>query len=322
MGQLSDEAAEQLRRLLHTIPALSDGKAHSIEEVARLAHADRETVLRDLFSLSDRYGEPGGFIAGLKIGIDSEHGVTVDPSRHFRRPMGLSVRELFALDLGLAMLRHERPPTDHPAIDRARGRIRRLVAKTPDTKVPPEPWAGDIGAAGDAEVLATIRQAHHKRQRVRVTYRSGDAKESATRTICPYGLVAARGAWYVVAYCDDREDIRVFRADRIEEVKILTTRYEVPRSFSVDSVVHDGRVFQSDGSPPLRVRYSPRVARWIAEREQATPDADGSVTVQYPLADAQWAVRHVLQYGADAEVLAPERVRQAVVDRLRAILGT
>jgi predicted DNA-binding transcriptional regulator YafY len=49
--------------------------------------------------------------------------------------------------------------------------------------------------------------------------------------------------------------------------------------------------------------------------------ADGSLQVEYPLADTEWAIRHVLQYGADAEVLGPATVRRAVVERLRAALS-
>ena len=249
--------------MLHTIPTLSNGKPHAIEEVARLAHADRDTVLRDLFSLSDRYGEPGGFIPGLRIRIEAEHGVTVDPSRHFRRPMGLSLRELYGLDLGLAMLRNERPPTEQPAIDRARERIRRLVAKLPGEALPADPWGGDIGSAGDPSILSTLRQGLRERRKVRLTYRSAEAEEPAARTISPYGLIAARGAWLVIADYVERAAVRIFRVDRIEDAQLLTASYEIPISFSLDSVVRDGRVFQTDGAPPLHVRYSPRVARWV-----------------------------------------------------------
>jgi predicted DNA-binding transcriptional regulator YafY len=44
--------------------------------------------------------------------------------------------------------------------------------------------------------------------------------------------------------------------------------------------------------------------------------ADGSLVLDHPLADQDWAVRHVLQYGPEAEVLEPAEVRQAVVARL------
>jgi hypothetical protein len=50
----------------------------------------------------------------------------------------------------------------------------------------------------------------------------------------------------------------------------------------------------------MKVKYSPKIARWIAEREGVELDADGSLTIEHPLADQEWGVRHVLQYGPDA----------------------
>jgi predicted DNA-binding transcriptional regulator YafY len=36
------------------------------------------------------------------------------------------------------------------------------------------------------------------------------------------------------------------------------------------------------------------------------------------VADDSWAVRHVLQYGPDAEILAPPELREVVRERLSA----
>jgi predicted DNA-binding transcriptional regulator YafY len=68
------------------------------------------------------------------------------------------------------------------------------------------------------------------------------------------------------------------------------------------------------------VRYSSRIARWIAEREGKTLAEDGSLTMEHPLADGEWAVRHVLQYGPDVTVLEPSEVREAVRRRLEAMV--
>jgi predicted DNA-binding transcriptional regulator YafY len=35
----------------------------------------------------------------------------------------------------------------------------------------------------------------------------------------------------------------------------------------------------------------------------------------------EWAVRHVLRYGPDAEVLAPESLREAIADALRKMIA-
>ena len=72
---------------------------------------------------------------------------------------------------------------------------------------------------------------------------------------------------------------------------------------------------------PLPVRYSPRIARWIAEREGGVPDADGSVTTEHPLLDVARRVRLALQDDSDAEVLAPPAVRQELARRLDASIA-
>jgi proteasome accessory factor C len=123
--------------------------------------------------------------------------------------------------------------------------------------------------------------------------------------------------WYSVAWCESSDGIRIFRLDRIEGMDLLDAKFESPRGFSLDAVLQDGKAFQAAGTRKLRVRYSPRIARWIAEREGKPLAEDGSLTLEHPLADLDWAVRHVLQYGAEVTVLEPDEVRQAVVRRLQ-----
>ena len=119
-------AAAQLRRLLNLIPHLTDGETHLVEDVARRTDVDAKTVLMDLKSLAGRFDDPGGFVEGVQIFLESERMSL--RSDHFNRPMRLTAPELCALELGLAMLRAERPKEEHAAIDRARARLRQTLA--------------------------------------------------------------------------------------------------------------------------------------------------------------------------------------------------
>ena len=143
-------------------------------------------------------------------------------------------------------------------------------------------------------------------------HRGSRARRRATRYL-PQDPVAPPG--------ESSEGIRIFRLDRVEEVESLDARFESPRGFSLDTVIGDGKAFQSGSSATLKVRYSPRIARWIAEREGKPLAEDGSLTLEHPLADPGWAVRHVLQYGPDVTVLEPVEVRDAVVRRLEEMAG-
>jgi proteasome accessory factor C len=311
---MSDTAAEQLRRVLHLIPHLADGEPHSLDTVARRAGVERKEVLRDIQSISQRFELPGGFVEGLQIYIDADN-ISVVPS-HFLRPMRLTRSELLALELGLTMLRGERPREEHRAIDGALGRLRQVVAKLPDDEAGDDFRTASVSSAGNLDHLRAFRDAIRGRRKVRLAYRKADEDAPSRRVICPYGIVFSSGMWYAVAHCESSDGIRFFRLDRVEQVEELSAKFEAPRHFSLDAVIREGKAFQAPAPGTLRLRYSPRIARWIAEREGKTPAEDGSLTLEHPLADREWAVRHVLQYGPDVTVLEPAEVREAVVQRL------
>jgi proteasome accessory factor C len=310
-------AADQLRRILHLIPLFADGESHPVTALAGMAGVDREVILQDLLSISERFEVPGGFVEGLQIFLEADE-VAIVPN-HFLRPMRLTRSELLALELGLTMLRGERPPEEHRAIAGALVRLDMAVARLPNEEVADDMRVAALSPSADLEHLRRLRQAFRDRRKVRLTYRKADASAPSHRIICPYGIVFASGMWYAVAHCESSEGMRIFRLDRVEDVESLEARFESPRDFSLEAVLGDGRAFQSGSATTLRVRYSPRIARWIAEREGKPLGDDGSLTLDHPLADTDWAVRHVLQYGPDATVLEPAEVREAVVRRLAAM---
>jgi proteasome accessory factor C len=316
---VTEQAAAQLRRLLAVIPHLADGEEHALGDVAAEVGADAETVLRDLRAISVRFDEPGGFVEGVQIFIESDSVSLL--TNHFHRPMRLTRGELGTLELGLAMLKLERPPEEHAAIDRARDRLRAALAGLPaDDESGPSRVAG-VAAPGDARILAMLRRAIRDRAKVRLAYRAATDTESTERVVRPYALIAARGAWFAIAYCERAAGLRVFRLDRIGKAEVGRETFEADPEFSVDEVIRDGRVLGGAAKATLRVRYAPRIARWIAERERVKQGADGSVTVEHLLADDEWAVRHVLQYGPEAEVLGPELIRTRVRERLLQIVA-
>ena len=315
---MSESAAKQLRRILRVIPEIADGDEHKLADVARRMGVDKEVLLADLKSLADRHGAPGGFVEGVQIFLGRETvSVTSD---QFLRPMALTVAELSALELGLAILRAERPPDETAAIDRARERLRKIIARQPSEQGIAEQRFAELAPTEGLPHMEHVRKALRDHRKISITYRSGAALESTTRVVRPYAIVPASGMWYAVAYCENSEGLRVFRMDRVEHAAALDDRYEIPSAFSVSETLQTGKALQVDiPAAGMTIRYSAKVARWIAEREGVVPDADGSVTIEHPLASAEWGMRHVLQYGPEAEVIEPASLRAEVVRRLQSI---
>jgi predicted DNA-binding transcriptional regulator YafY len=73
----------------------------------------------------------------------------------------------------------------------------------------------------------------------------------------------------------------------------------------------------------VAVRFAPRQARWIRERKwhrsaRIQEKLDGALTLRLRVAETSELKRWVLQFGSEAEVLAPASLRRAVADELEA----
>lgn len=177
-------------------------------------------------------------------------------------------------------------------------------------------------ADDEEDILSVIVEAARARRECRVRYLKPGAAAPEDRLLRPYHLVHAEGRWYVLAHSVERGDVRIFRIDRMLEAELGAGAFDVPPGFDpAKYVAQGGRLFVAEDDVEVAVRYSRRIARWIEERVACKRREDGSVVVRHRVADARWIVRHVLQYGADAEVLEPAEVRGLVREAARRMSG-
>lgn len=216
--------------------------------------------------------------------------------------------------------------------DTAAAQLRRVLMLIPqfadDEEQPKDQLVARAGTTRDrlhaelvelwtAGQLARLRGAVRARRVVRLRYRAGSANTSSERTVQPHAVVYVEHMWYLVS-TGDNWTLLLFRLDRIEQVDVLDERFELDGTV-LDRVLRAGRAFESDTDRRMTVRYVPRIARWLAEREGKPLSADGSLTLEHPVADEAWAMRHVLQYGPDAEVIGPPTLRALVATQLSAM---
>jgi predicted DNA-binding transcriptional regulator YafY len=312
---MTTTASEQLRRILNLIPRLADESEHRLDDLATTSGISRDELMSVFSSLSERFDAPGGFVEGVSIFVENES-VTVH-ANHFHRPIRLTMPELCALELGLAMLRRERTPAEQEPIDMALDRLRSAISQLPSNERHEGLRYAELAAAGSAEHLAVLRDAQRSKRKAVIRYRSGGASESRDRVICPHAIVFSEQMWYLVALCED-DVARFFRLDRMEDVRLLDESF-TPDASVLKRVMEEGKAFASDATRRMTVRYSPAIARWIGEREGKALAEDGSITLEHQVADEAWAVRHVLQYGPEAEIIAPADLRAAIAERLDAL---
>ncbi|MDQ8171897.1 MAG: WYL domain-containing protein [Gemmatimonadota bacterium] len=322
-------ADDRLQRLLLAFPLMADEPRLTLDQLAARVGTDAKTLAND-FACLDRDDTPAGFVDAIQLFVGDQR-VSMR-SAHFKRPMRLTRPELAALELGLGILQQELPVDEQHLVRGVRERLRDTAARPVDTVVDRRKAAGEpsvravaVEAARDDEWTAVVvlQRAMETHRVVELAYQRPDDAHPSMRRVHPYAMVRADANIYLVAYCERAVQRRVFRLDRVTEAVETEQSFARPSDFSVDAVLQQGHVFVQDAPAPehLEVRYSATVARWIAERESGVAHPDGSFVVRYPLADEAWAVRHVLQYGPDAVIVGPERLREQLELVLQRLLA-
>lgn len=81
------------------------------------------------------------------------------------------------------------------------------------------------------EVLARFSLGAYARSRLWIEYIGGERSKPTERSVDVYGLVYHTGYWYAVAHCHLRNDLRIFRLDRVRRTRVLDESFTPPPGF-------------------------------------------------------------------------------------------
>jgi proteasome accessory factor B len=155
-------------------------------------------------------------------------------------------------------------------------------------------------------------------------YRASGRSEPQRRRLEPWGVVNRRGRWYVAGQDTDRGAERVFRLSRIDGPVSFTGppgSVTVPPGIDVRASV---RMWDAD-TPPRTCVLRVRAGSGYGLRRLAlgvTPDGEsGWDLVELNFTETGWWSEHIASFGADAVVLEPADLRDAVIGRLKGVLA-
>lgn len=201
--------------------------------------------------------------------------------------------------------------------DAARGALLKLRAAgidvDPGAELAVEPRV-DVTESAFEPCLAAVRA----KRAVRFDYRKAGGTTSEHREIEPWGVVSWRGRWYVAGHDRHRGAPRSFRLSRIVGPVRPTgpgDAFTVPPGLRLADIIAGTHVPDPTGTARVRVTRG----RAAGLRRHATIiDTDGEYDVlELRYRDPETLADMVVGYGPDAIVIAPDRVRDLVIGRLR-----
>ncbi|MDX2033639.1 MAG: YafY family protein [Blastocatellia bacterium] len=171
--------------------------------------------------------------------------------------------------------------------------------------------------------LAPLRRAIIDRRTIRFHYHTRYAKQGQqarnTRDADPYGIVHLGEAWYLIAHCRLRNEIRNFKVDRMAHVEVLDQTFTRPPGFRLESTTE-----QDDRTLVIRALFSPQAAPWVREARSYyithMEDAPDGLLVSLLAHTEDEVFNWLLGWGADVQILEPPSLQQRLLHEARKIL--
>jgi len=298
-------------RLVAMVMHLQGRRLVRAEEMAQRYEVSVRTVYRDIAAL----GEAGVPIVG-------EAGVGYSLVRGYHLPpVMLTADEATALFVGGEMVRQYTDASLHGPMAAVLDKLRAVLPRdrqehverlARQTVVVGRPRHATADPAAQPWLLAVQRGVTQRRV-LRMNYRGRERAETA-RDVEPLGVVCYGGAWYLVAWCRLRRDVRHFRVDRIHTLTLLDETFPVRPDFSLTK--HLEQQVAQDEVLPVRVWFARRAFERARRESYATlveeRSRDGGAEFAFTTFSLEWMARWVLSFGRDAEALAPAKLRELV----------
>ena len=174
-------------------------------------------------------------------------------------------------------------------------------------------------------VLSQLYRALLWGRRAEIVYVSGERGTPTERKVEPYAIFPYVRSWQMAAYCHLRGEVRLFKVDRIREVRLLDEPYTIPPDFDLDEYLGDswGLMRGAAGEPEeVELVFDPVAGRWVSEEhwhksQEVEFLPDGSVRVKFHIGITPEFVHWVLYYGSRVKVLRPEWLRRKVAEEHR-----
>lgn len=314
---------DRSERFHKIIRLLKDRRVVSRDAFLEALGVSRATFKRDLEYLRDRMDAPilwdaeaGGYRLATASG---------EPQNYELPGLWLNAGELHALLAMEQLLEGLQPGLLGPHVRPLRDRIRRLIEVGDHTaeEVGRRIRVLEVGSRPvEPECFQALASAVLSRRRLKIRHYNRVRGDATERVVSPQRLVHYRDNWYLDAWCHERQALRTFSADVIEEAVMLDRGAREISDAKLDRHLGSGfGIFSGARTEVAVLQFVPARARWVS-RENWHPEQDGqfqldgSYLLKVPYSDPRELVMDILKYGPDVEVLAPASLAELVIGRL------
>ncbi len=159
----------------------------------------------------------------------------------------------------------------------------------------------------------TLKKAIVHHNIIKIAYHDPDGKKSE-RKVKPIKLSYKSKDWYLKAFCLEKQDIRIFKCNRITDIELLDETFE-PISYQKEED-------DSDVCHKVVLLFAKKAAGRVYdefEESQIEQKANGDLLVTANMPVDAWLVSYVLSFGPQVELVEPKYLQKLLARQAQTV---
>lgn len=305
---MSDKTASRLTRILAMLPWVIDNPGAHVDDVCERFGYTQKELIKDL-DLVFVCGLPGYGPGDLMVAYVEDETVIVDTADYFANAPRLTAAEgLALLASGMTVM----------ATGQGSDVLASAVEKLSRALVPEGHEILTVDVSAEHDLSGTLRRAVTNGTVVEIVYTTLSRGDTSTREIEPWTVFTSLGNWYVSAFCRRSNAERVFRLDRIQNVRVTEERFQPPASPPEPEV----RYTPSEDDVTAVIELSPE-AFWVSDYYpvEIIAESPSARTVRFSAYDASVAAQLLIRLGDRAQLVEGAEVQTETENLRRRMLA-
>ncbi len=161
-----------------------------------------------------------------------------------------------------------------------------------------------------------IKSAILNKKLIEFTYYNSNGEESK-RIVEPLQIWFKDKSWYLISYCKQKEDYRIFKITRIKEIKTLEEHFER----ELLKVQKEEKC--NFKSILLELEITKKMAYRVYdefENSQISKKENGNFIVKVEYPENEWIYGYILSFGEHIKVLSPNSVKNIIKEKIEKTL--
>lgn len=167
----------------------------------------------------------------------------------------------------------------------------------------------------DNEKFELLKMAVIHCRHVRIRYAGADGTVGE-RTVQPYKLLYKSKAWYLLAFCTEKQGMRTFKLNRILDYTLLEEGF-ARRSFPAEPDEPE------ETYALISLRFPKEMAYRVYDefdKTQIRREENGDMLVSARMPEGTWLTGFLLSFGTQVEILSPVHLRNEIARQAKMIV--